>query len=73
MRIAEGCVLNTGLDDVQALASATRFKDFAGRGVPAFAATLAFVDVHLINVSGSEGESKKPKNFFIECKHVQVM
>ena len=28
-----------------------------GRGVPEFAATLAFVDVHLISVSGSRGES----------------
>ncbi|CAL8465297.1 g4832 [Coccomyxa elongata] len=45
----------------EALASATTFKDFMGRGVPAFAATLEFVDVHLINVSGSKG------NCFPQC------
>lgn len=52
-------VVNVGDDDVQALASAATFKDFMGRGVPEFAATLAFVDVHLINVTGSDGESTR--------------
>lgn len=50
-------MVNIGVDDVQAVASAARFKDFMGTGAPEFAATLAFVDVHLINVSGSKSES----------------
>ncbi len=60
-------MVNTGVDNVQALASAASFKDFMGRGVPEFAATLAFVDVHLINVSGSKGESTG-ESWEVACK-----
>ncbi|CAL8469108.1 g8649 [Coccomyxa elongata] len=41
----------------EAVASAASFKDFMGTRAPVFSATLAFVDVHLIKVSGNKGES----------------